>query len=151
MASKSVFSGTIAQLGSRRYLTVPFDPDLEWGEKARHSVAGTVNGLPIRGTLAKFGNEWGLPAGPVWLRDNRLATGAKVEAVLWPEGPQLENIGEDFAHALKAEPTALKNFENLTTFHRKNYVRWIDSAKRSETRTRRIQEAIRDLVDGKLR
>ena len=51
--------------------------------------------------------------------------------------------------ALMRRPAAWKNFENLAPSHRRHYVGWIDSAKRDETRLRRLQEAIGLLAAGK--
>lgn len=51
--------------------------------------------------------------------------------------------------ALKAQPAAAKYFESLAPSHRRNYLMWIDSAKREETKARRLEEAIRMLAAGK--
>ncbi|MGH9255803.1 MAG: YdeI/OmpD-associated family protein [Vicinamibacterales bacterium] len=40
-------------------------------------------------------------------------------------------------------------FERLAPSHRRQYIGWIDSAKRAETRARRLKEAIRLLAAGK--
>ena len=50
--------------------------------------------------------------------------------------------------ALKRHPAALRHFEGLAPSHRRRYIGWIESAKRDETKTRRLQEAIRLLNDG---
>lgn len=51
--------------------------------------------------------------------------------------------------ALRRRPSALRHFEALAPSHRRKYVGWIDSAKRDETKARRLQEAIRLLAAGK--
>lgn len=50
---------------------------------------------------------------------------------------------------LKKRPAAWRYFEGLAASHRRRYVGWIESAKREETRARRLQEAIRLLSAGK--
>ena len=50
--------------------------------------------------------------------------------------------------ALKKHPAALRNFEALAPSHRHNYIAWIDSAKKDETKQRRLAEAIRLLAAG---
>ena len=45
--------------------------------------------------------------------------------------------------ALKKHPSALRFFESLAPSHRRRYLGWIDSAKREETKHRRLKEAIR--------
>ena len=52
--------------------------------------------------------------------------------------------------ALRDHPTALRRFEALAPSHRRRYFAWIESAKREETRHRRLEEAIRLLASGKL-
>jgi uncharacterized protein YdeI (YjbR/CyaY-like superfamily) len=51
--------------------------------------------------------------------------------------------------ALRKEPVAWRYFEGLAPSHRRRYVGWIESAKREETKARRLQEAIRLLNAGK--
>jgi uncharacterized protein YdeI (YjbR/CyaY-like superfamily) len=46
------------------------------------------------------------------------------------------------AAALKKRPEAWSNFNSLPPSHRRNYIGWIISAKREETREKRLQEAI---------
>ena len=47
-----------------------------------------------------------------------------------------------FRQALAAKPQARKNFANLADSYRRTYLGWICSAKREETRVRRVREAI---------
>jgi uncharacterized protein YdeI (YjbR/CyaY-like superfamily) len=51
--------------------------------------------------------------------------------------------------ALRKHPTARRYFEGLAPSHRRRYLGWIESAKREETKARRLQEAIRHLTAGK--
>lgn len=117
-----------------------FHPDSVWGAKGRHCLNGTIGGATWRGTITLYGDVWGLPVGPVWLRDNGLKVGDEVEVVVRPEGPQSDALAEDLTVAFSANPESKTFFDSLTSFHRKNYMRWIDSAKRPETRSRRIAE-----------
>lgn len=52
--------------------------------------------------------------------------------------------------ALKRHPAARRHFDALAPSHRRRYLAWIESAKRDETRQRRLHEAIGLLTDGKL-
>ncbi len=47
-------------------------------------------------------------------------------------------IPEDLLSALKGNESAFSNFMNFTPSARKLYIRWLDSAKRAETRSGRI-------------
>ena len=53
------------------------------------------------------------------------------------------------AKALKANPTAWKFFRGLAPTYRRDFVVWIHTAKRPETRVRRIRESIALLAAGK--
>ena len=143
------FTTTIAKSGSRTYLVIPFDPDEIWGVKQRHYVTGSINGFPIRGSLGSDGSQFFLPLGAAWRRDNGLDAGASVEVVLDAEGPQSATLAPDVVAALDAEPDAKLYFDSLATFYRNNYIRWIGSAKRPETRRARITEMVSLLKAGK--
>lgn len=51
--------------------------------------------------------------------------------------------------ALKARPRAWRCFEALAPSYRRNYIAWIDSAKRDATKQKRLREAIGLLAAGK--
>ena len=51
--------------------------------------------------------------------------------------------------ALKKHPAARRCFEALAPSHRRRYIGWIETARREDTRIRRLQEAIRLLSAGK--
>ena len=143
------FTTTIVKSGSKTLILLPFDPNDIWGDKQRHHVAGSVNGFAVRGSLGCDQTQHFLPLGAAWRRDRGLDAGARVDVVLSPEGPQLADMSPDVAGALDAEPQAKAFFEALASFYRKNYIRWIESAKRPETRSARISEMIRLLQAGK--
>jgi uncharacterized protein YdeI (YjbR/CyaY-like superfamily) len=73
----------------------------------------------------------------------------QVAVSLGPEGPQVGAMAEDIALALEANPDARRFFESLATFYRKNFIRWIEDAKRPETRAKRIAETVTTLEAGK--
>ena len=52
--------------------------------------------------------------------------------------------------ALKKHPKASRHFEALAPAQRRRYFAWIESAKREETKLRRLEEAIRLLAEGKV-
>ena len=63
--------------------------------------------------------------------------------------PLPSTIPEYIQKTLQGKPIAWRNFEGLAPSHRRNYIAWIDSAKRQETKMRRLQEAIGMLAAGK--
>jgi hypothetical protein len=147
-ANSRRFKTVIAQSGTRAVIALPFDPDDAWGVKERHYIGGSLNGCPVRGRLESNGREWFFSLGPAWRRDNDLDVGAQVDVILFPEGPQSEALSSDITTALEAEPAAKAFFDGLASFYRKNYVRWIESAKRPETRSARIAEMVKLLKAG---
>ena len=108
-----------------------------------------MNGHDVRGSLGSDGTRYFLPLGAAWRKGCGLDAGAEVDVVLSPEGPQSESMSPDVVVALDAEPQAKAFFESLATFYRNTYIKWIESAKRPETRTARIKEMIELLKAGK--
>ena len=143
------FKAVISKSGSRTFIPNPFDPNKVWSVKQRHHIRGTVNGYGVRGSLGSDGKQYFLPLGAAWRRDCGLDVGDKVDVALDPEGPQSESLASDVLAALDAEPQAKAFFESLATFYRNTYIKWIESAKRPETRAARIQEMIELLKAGK--
>jgi len=47
---------------------------------------------------------------------------------------------------LSSIPAAACNFEDLSPSHKKRYIGWIDSAKKKETKLRRLEEAVKMLI-----
>jgi hypothetical protein len=131
-------------------IRLPFDPNAEWGPKDRHDVRGTIDGHSMRGPLRIVDGHYVLEMGPAWCRDPRVArVGSEVTVTLEAEGPQVAAMASDLAAAFESEPEARRYFESLATFYRKNFMRWIDGAKRPETRAKRIAETVATLKAGK--
>ena len=147
--STRTFHAAVTSLGRKTVIVLPFEPAVVWGERERHHIHGTINGKPIRGPLAQAGEQWLLALGDAWRRDNGVEVGTEVEVVLQPEGPQSATSAPDIAAALAGEEAARSFFDALPTFYRKNFMRWIDSAKRAETRAARIAEMVALLRAGK--
>jgi uncharacterized protein YdeI (YjbR/CyaY-like superfamily) len=55
-----------------------------------------------------------------------------------------------FEEALRSHPTARGHFEALAPEQRRRYLAWVESAKREETKLRRLKEAIRLLASGQV-
>ena len=59
------------------------------------------------------------------------------------------SLTPEIEEALKANKKAWQHFNNLATSYKKQYVGWLRSAKRPETRARRLAEAIKLLAENK--
>jgi uncharacterized protein YdeI (YjbR/CyaY-like superfamily) len=57
----------------------------------------------------------------------------------------------DLLAALKKNKKALAVFEKFPPSHKKEYIQWIEEAKREETRKKRIDQAVEWLAEGKQR
>lgn len=117
------------------------------------AVDGTINGAPFKATLEPDGE------GSHWLkvtRSMREAAGANigdvVELTMAPSGKEPEpKVPADLRKALADEPRARAVWKDITPVARRDWIQWITSAKRPETRVRRIANACDMLVSGKRR
>ncbi len=76
--------------------------------------------------------------------------GDTVEVVLELDTePREVEVPLDFQTRLEAAPDASAFFENLSYSNKWDYVLWIESAKRDETRQNRIEKAIMLLSESK--
>jgi uncharacterized protein YdeI (YjbR/CyaY-like superfamily) len=119
----------IKRLDDRRYARkfTPRKPTSKWSDSNRKRWAE----LRAAGLLGAAG----LSAAPT---DNRYA-----------ERPKIPDLPVYIARPLKARPKAWAAFQAMPPSHRRQYVTWIHTAKRPETRERRIQESIAMLEGGK--
>ena len=69
-----------------------------------------------------------------------------------PAGEESElRVPTDLRKALAATPKAKAQWRDLTPIARRDFISWIESAKQSETRRRRIEKACSMLIAGKRR
>jgi hypothetical protein len=150
MGTAQRYTTTLTSDGRKRVMVpVPFDPDRVWGHKREHRVHGTVNGMGVRGVIEPLGDGRGLVLGPAWRRDCGLSAGDAVDVVLEPEGPQRDDLAEDLAAALAANPEAGDFFDSIAQFYSRAYLRYIDATKRRpDVRAARIAEVVELLAAG---
>ena len=63
--------------------------------------------------------------------------------------PREIDIPQDFSMALAEDAAAQETFEKLSFSHRREYILWINEAKKEETRSRRISKAIEMMPHGR--
>jgi len=66
-------------------------------------------------------------------------------------GGVVHGLPEDLREALLGRPAALAAWEDITPLARNEFICWIESAKKIETRHKRIEWACSSLQDGKRR
>lgn len=84
------------------------------------------------------------------LEENRTSDEYHARSNEWAD-PKTKTVKvpDDLAAAFKKSAKAMKVYEALAYSHRKEYVLWLVSAKREETRKARVQRMIAMLVEGK--
>ena len=63
--------------------------------------------------------------------------------------PRIPDLPGYIANAFQADPMAWRHFQGLAPTYRRHFVGWIHTARRPETRERRIRESIALLAAGK--
>ena len=63
----------------------------------------------------------------------------------------VHGLPDDLKKALISDCVALSCWENLTPLARNEWICWVEDAKKSETRHRRIERVCADLREGKRR
>ena len=66
-------------------------------------------------------------------------------------GGTVHQLPADFASALKGDPAALTTWRDITPLARNEWICWISSAKKVETREKRIRGGCENLSEGKRR
>ena len=136
--------------GKQTDVPFPYDPHALWGSKARHDVCGTIAGKAVRGPLDSGADGWWFPLGPSFWRDTGIdpSTLPELDIHLAPEGPLVEEQADDVRGAIDASPAAREFFYSIAPHYRKNWLRWVEEAKRAETRAARITEMVQALAAG---
>ena len=106
----------------------PRQPDSKWSTINRRRYAD----MQERGLLAAPGRE-------------RAPTDRSGDA----PRPCLSAIPEYIEKQLRASPRVWSYFEQLSPSCRRAYIGWIESAKREETREKRLRDAVAMLAEGK--
>lgn len=113
------------------------------GGGKRPPVIITVNGHTWKSRVAIMRGRSLLGLSNANRRAARLATGDVVEVELLLDAvPRAVVEPEDFARALDADPAARAAYDRLAYTHRRVHVLAIESAKKAETRQRRIENAL---------
>jgi hypothetical protein len=123
------------------------------GEGAkRFPVVASVNGYTWRTTVTRMGGEFLVGLNRAVRREAAVEAGDTVDVELALDtAPREVAVPEALADALAADPDARMAFDRLAYTHRKEYARWIEEAKRADTRQRRVAQALQMLREGKTR
>jgi hypothetical protein len=143
---------TTVELGGKTAtgFEVPAEVVEALGQGRRPSVRVSVGGHTYRSTVAVMAGRFLLPLSAENRTAAGVAAGDEIEVVLEADTAQREvTVPEDLAAALADHPAAREFFDAMSYTHRKEWVRWIEDAKKPETRAGRVQSTVDGLRSGK--
>ena len=151
MPKKHTFTATIQNAGGGgAFVEVPFDVEEAFGSK-KPKVKAMIEGVPYRGLLVRMGGPSHMLIILKGIREQIGKTfGDEVTVTVEPDTePRLIEIPKDLMKELKKDKEAKIFFDKLSYTHQKEYVRWVEEAKKEETRQNRIVKTIEMLKKGK--
>ena len=151
MVKKHIFTAVIQNAGGGgAFVEVPFDVEAAFGSK-KPKVLAFIDGVPYRGTLVRMGTECHLllilksireQIGKTFGDTVKVSVEADTELRVIEVPPELKKL-------FKTEKEAKASFEKLSYSHQREYVQWINEAKRDETRQARLLKTIEMLKKGR--
>jgi hypothetical protein len=142
----------VVELGGKTAtgLRVPDEVVEGLGGGKRAAVRVRVGGHTYRTTVARMGGRFLVPLSA----ENRAAAGVAAGDAVEVEieldtAPRTVEVPADLAAALAGEEAARAYFDGLAYTHRKEWVRWVEEAKRPETRARRVASTVEQLRAGR--
>jgi len=135
---------TIAQPNPRALVLIEVPESvvakLEAGKRV--PVRVVLNGVDYRSTIAIYGGRYYLPARKEICEKAKLVPGGRARVSLEVDAaPRTVKVPADLAGALAAAKLR-SGFDAFSLSHRKEFVDWITSAKRAETRAARIPKVV---------
>jgi hypothetical protein len=135
------------------FLVLPKDVSAKLPTRGMTTVEGTLNGYSFLATLEPDGqrSHWLKVTGKM-SKDAGVNAGDLATLEIAPVSREPEpRVPADLSKALAAAPKARALWSDITPIARRDWIHWITSARKSETRTRRINNACDMLAAGKRR
>ena len=132
------------------FIEFPYDVEKEFGAKGQVKVNATFDGYEYRGSLAKMGHHCHCLGITQKIRKeiNKQAGDLVHIVITKDESERVVLIPEDFKKELDKNELLKNNFNNLSYTNQKKFTEWITSAKKIETREKRIKDSILMLRKG---
>lgn len=125
--------------GAWTYLQIPFNVPEVFGRKGQVPVRATINGFTFRNSLMPRAGVHILGVGKDILAG--ASTGDIVQVELaFDDAPRTVTIPADLEAVFAKSPATSQSFSALSYSHKKEYVDWIESAKKPETRQNRTEK-----------
>ncbi len=143
------FRTTIQQRGKTATgIQVPDEIVEAMGAGKRPPVAVMVNGYTYRTTVAPMGGAYWIPLAAEHREGAGVRAGQEVAVrVELDTAPRETPLPEDLAAALDEDARTF--FDGLAPSHRKEWVRWVEEAKKPETRAARVERTAEALRAGR--
>lgn len=131
------------------YCEIPFNVEEIFGKKRLKIKATFDNHVVYRGLLTRYSGDYFLMIN----KETRAAigkiAGETVDICIEEDTePRIVDVPDDFARAME-EGGVRAIFDKMSFTHQKEYARWIEEAKREETRMNRITKAVLMIQEGK--
>jgi hypothetical protein len=137
------FRTTVEPPWPMRGLEVPPEVVESLGQGKRPSVTITIKGHSWKSRVAIMRGRFLLGLSNAHRQAAGVETGDEVEVELeFDPEPRVVAEPADFARALSADPIARAAYDRLPDGRKREHVRSIESAKKPETRIRRIEKAL---------
>lgn len=151
---KHEFKSTLTARGPGNAWTFLPVPDLvtrAFATKARVPVRGTIDGSPFRTSLLPQGDgTHAMPVNKEMLSGAGVAAGRTVTVIMEMDtAARTVELPADMTESLAASGKMKPVFESLSYSKQKEFVDWIEQAKRPETRTKRLQNMLILLAEGR--
>jgi len=131
-------------------IEVPAEVVAGLGQGQRPPVRVTIGEYSYRTTVARMGGRFLISLSAENRAAAGVAAGDEVDVDLeLDDAPREVEVPADLAAALARDNAARAAFEALAYSHRKEWVRWITEAKKSDTRVTRITKTVQSLREGK--
>ena len=137
-------------VGTWTYLDIPVEVSKEFGGKGQVRVKGSINRHPYRTSARPHGDGRHYIVVNKSIRDAiGVTTGDVVRVVMGLDtAPRTGEIPPDFMQAMQSDRKYSELFEELSYSRQKEFVDWLESAKREETRERRMAQSLDMLLEG---
>lgn len=126
----------------------PYDVFELFGVRGQVKVKVTYDGVPYRGSMVKMGGDchWLLVRKDIRKLIGKNPGDTVHVTVQRDTEERIVEVPEDLQALFEQHPEAKAYYDTLSYTHRKEYVQWINEAKRPETRQNRLQKTIEMLM-----
>ena len=121
-----------------------------FGTKARFPVRATFNGVEYRRSAVPMGDgTFCVGVTKAVQAEAGVSPGHTVSVTLQRDDEERTvEVPDELVEAVQANPEAARRFAAMPYTHRKEYAEWVGSAKKPETRRRRVEKAVTMIVAG---